>query len=361
MKKEYILGLMSGSSLDGLDIALCQFSFDEKPEKGQIEWKILEADTIPYSEEWIDRLRKLPTSPSTDLYQADAALGGLFGEMVSQFLTDKNIQPSLVASHGHTIFHYPEKGFTVQIGHGSTLSEKCQIPVLYDLRMSDIAAGGQGAPFAPIVDEWLFPEYDFFLNLGGIANIACKTTNGYIGYDVIGANQTLDALARSIHLDYDHNGLLAKKGQINPVLYQQIQDLPFLQEPHPKSLDNQWVAQNMTQPVLDFDDSVSNKLNTIVEIVAKEIGHNINQLIPFTSGHQLLITGGGAHNGYLIERIQHYCDPKVKVTIPAKKLINNKESLLIALMGLLYKYKIPNSSPSVTGATHNTIGGVLAT
>ncbi len=363
MKKiHHIIGLMSGSSLDGLDIAFCRFEFDESPKKGQIEWQIIESTTIPYPLDWQIRLRKTISMSPLELLETDAALGQWMGLEVKQFIQEKELDIDLVASHGHTVFHFPEKGYTLQIGHGNHLAENCELPVIYDFRMADIAAGGLGAPLAPVVDEWLFTDYDFFLNLGGIANIACHTQNGFIGYDVIGANQTLDALAGKLELPFDKGGQIAAQGTINPELFDQIQKIDFFQQPYPKSLDNQWVVKNITQPILEYNDTIPNKMATMVELIAKNIGQEINPLLPIALGkkHQLLVTGGGAHNTFLMERIRHYCDDSIEVIIPQKEIINGKESLLIALLGLLNLYDIPNSSPSVTGARRNTLGGILA-
>ena len=363
MKKiHHIIGLMSGSSLDGLDIAFCRFEFDESPKKGQIEWQIIESTTIPYSSEWQSRLRKTISMSAPELLETDAALGRWMGQEVKKFIQEKDLDIDLVASHGHTVFHFPEKGFTLQIGHGNHLAENCGLPVIYDFRMADIAAGGQGAPMAPVVDEWLFTDYDFFLNLGGIANIACHTKDGFVGYDVIGANQTLDALAGKLNKPYDKGGQIAASGIINPKLFDQIQDLEFFQDNYPKSLDNQWVVKNMTQPILAFDDTIPNKMATMVELIAVNVGKEINPLLSVAHGskHQMLVTGGGAHNTFLMEKIRHYCDASLEIIIPEKAIINGKESLLIALLGLLNLYDIPNSSPSVTGADRNSVGGVLA-
>jgi len=353
---------MSGSSLDGLDIAFCRFEFDDHPKKGKIEWQILESTTIPYPVEWQTRLRKTITMSAQELLETDAALGQWMGQQVKEFIQEKDLDIDMVTSHGHTVYHFPEKGYTLQIGDGNHLAEKCELPVIYDFRMADIAANGQGAPMAPVVDEWLFSNYDFFMNLGGIANISCHTKDGFIGFDVIGANQTLDALAGKAGLPYDKGGKIASQGTINHKLFDEIQQIDFFQAPYPKSLDNQWVAKNMTHPILTFDDTIPNKMATMVELIAKNLGDEINQLLPIASGgkHQMLVTGGGAHNTFLMERIQHYCDSQLEIIIPKKEIIDGKESLLIALLGLLNLYDIPNSSPSVTGATHNTVGGILA-
>ena len=361
-KTHHIIGLMSGSSIDGLDIAFCRFEFDESPKKGQIQWQIIESTTVPYPINWQNRLRKTTSMSAPELLETDAALGRWMGQEVKKFIHEKELKVDLVASHGHTVFHFPEKGYSLQIGNGNHLAEKCGLPVIYDFRMADIAAGGQGAPLAPVVDEWLFTDYDFFLNLGGIANVACHTKDGFVGYDVIGANQTLDALAGKLDLAYDKGGQIAAQGTINHQLFESIQQIGFFQENYPKSLDNQWVVKNMTQPILAFNDSIPNKMATMVELIAKNIGTEINQLLPIAKRekHQMLVTGGGTHNTFLMEKINHYCDDHIEIIIPKKEIIDSKESLLIALLGLLNFYGVPNSSPTVTGANQNTLGGVWA-
>ncbi len=352
---------MSGSSLDGLDMAYCRFEFEERPQKDQIQWAILDATTIPYPDEWQQRLRKTTSMSAVDLAETDAALGKWMGQQVKDFVNKKHLNVDLVASHGHTVFHFPEKGFSFQIGNGHHLAEKCHLPVIYDFRMADIAAGGQGAPLAPVADEWLFPTYDFFLNVGGIANIACHTQDGFVGYDVIGANQILDALAGKMGLHFDEGGQIAAKGTVNPELASIIQNIDFFRQPYPKSLDNQWVIHNMIAPILAFDDNIPNKMATTVELIAQFVAKEINQLLPIAQGnqHQLLVTGGGAHNTFLMQRLREYTDSKIEIIIPDSQIINNKESLLMALLGLLNLYDIPNSSPSVTGASRNTVGGTM--
>jgi len=353
---------MSGSSLDGLDIAFCRFQFNESPQKGQIDWQIIKSQTIPYPAEWQARLRKTISMSALELLETDAALGQWMGQQVKSFIVKQDLDIDLIASHGHTVFHFPEKGYSLQIGHGNHLAKNCELPVIYDFRMADIAANGQGAPLAPVVDEWLFTDYDFFMNLGGIANIACHTKDGFVGYDIIGANQTLDALADKLNLPFDKGGKIASQGTINAKLIDIIQENEFFQKPYPKSLDNQWVAKNITNPILNFDDTIPNKMATMVEMIALNLAKEINGLLPFTKGdkHQLLVTGGGAHNTFLMERIRHHCDDQLKIIVPEKQLIDGKEALLIALLGLLNLYDIPNSSPSVTGADRNTIGGIMA-
>ena len=356
---KHIIGLMSGSSLDGIDLALCRFAFDEIPSPRHIDWQIIRAETIPYPPEWHRRLREAPRLSGLELHALDAALGRYFGEAVRTFLQSSEKDCDAVASHGHTVFHFPQRGISVQIGSGHHLAAVCGLPVIYDFRMADIAAGGQGAPLAPVVDEWLLPDYDLCLNIGGIANLSAVVDDRRIGFDIIGANQILDALARRAGHDYDAGGGIAAAGTVLPDLLQQVLADEFLTRPFPKSLGNHHI-QEKTLPLFDqYPAAIPDKLATAVEAIARETARQIHVLAP-SGPKRLLVTGGGAHNDYLIARLRHFLDDHIELVRPDKMLIDYKESLLMALLGLLRLYHIPNSLPAVTGARHNTIGGTTA-
>ncbi|MGB1216329.1 MAG: anhydro-N-acetylmuramic acid kinase, partial [Saprospiraceae bacterium] len=232
-KKYSVLGLMSGSSLDGLDIALCSFTLSEKG----MEWSIDIAETIPFSEKWMARLIGLPRSLAIDFYKTHTYFGHYMAELVNPFLKKYQIEPDFIASHGHTIYHYPNKMMTCQIGDGAALAAKTGLPVICDFRTHDVALQGEGTPLAPTADRFLFNGFDYYLNLGGIANISFHHPQ-WTAYDVVPCNQVLNFLAQEKNLAYDKDGYLAKSGNIIPELLEELQGDKYFSLTPPKSLDN---------------------------------------------------------------------------------------------------------------------------
>lgn len=361
MTTYHIIGLMSGSSLDGLDIAHCQFSVNEAHEI--LSWEILQADTMPYSEQWQERLRNLPTVNALELAQADVAYGALIGEMVNQFIQERGVTPDYIASHGHTIFHYPEEKLSLQIGDGAAIAAATGHHVLCNFRTQDIALGGQGAPLAPTADQYLFGEYQCCLNLGGIANLSVQTPRGYVAFDICGANQILNALVAPLGLEYDDKGAIAASGQLIPALYEQSLGLPFFQEDYPKSLGNDWVQEHQVQAFLAYEASIADKLNTANRMIGQLIANHlrtVRQREKLSPGQlNMLITGGGAFNEFMVDCIQEACGAAVQVHIPSPIIIGFKEAALMALMGLLRIRQQPNCLCSVTGASQDSINGAL--
>ena len=356
---------MSGSSLDGLDVAYCRF--DTAWVEGVFlvkNWKLLLADTLPFSTEWQDRLRQLPSASALDFCNAHAAFGHYLGELVNQFFSEKKLLPAqtdLIASHGHTIFHEPARGFTTQIGDGAALAANTGCTVISDFRTSDVALGGQGAPLAPMADKMLFPGYDFYLNIGGIANITCHAgKDHFIAFDVCGANQALNALANLVGQPYDADGHLAASGQLDPLLFEKINGPDFFAQPYPKSLSNQWVQQHLTQACLQSTSPINDRLHTVCQHVALQLEQSVRQV--FENEHltkkkyRLLATGGGAFNGYLMQCIQQRL-PNLDVVIPSEKVVKFKEALLMALLGVMRLAGAPNCISSVTGAKRDAVGG----
>lgn len=366
MKKYRIAGLMSGSSLDGLDIAIADFELkDIQPIK--IEWKFIAAETIPFSDEWQQKLRTASTYNALDFCKLNAELGHYFGSIVKKYLTTKNIKPDYIASHGHTIFHYPNEHFTVQIGDGAAIAAITGIDVITEFRTTDVAIGGQGAPLAPLADKYMFEGYDFYVNIGGIANISCNVEGNFYAFDTGAANQVLNSLAQSIGKEYDDKGNLAALGSINLQLLEAINSHPYYQKTYPKSLDNTWVQQNVL-PILQHSSIFLNdKLATATEHIAQKLVDGIKNVIRKESfvkeKIRMLITGGGAFNDFLIERINAQLISNglenIEIVIPNKDIINFKEALLIGLLGLLRIEKIPNSLATSTGAAKDNINGCI--
>ncbi len=360
METYHSIGLMSGSSLDGLDIAYCRFTLND------LRWSysILHTEVVPYSSEWIHRLQHLPNATALELSECNAELGRYFGDAVKNFVAQHGVQNKVdvVASHGHTIFHFPEKHFTTQIGDAATLSVRCELPVVCDFRSADIAAGGQGTPIVPIGDWHFFREYAYCLNIGGIANISRHTNRGMVAFDICSANQVLNRLAASLGQEYDAGGNLAATGQLHHELLNALNALEYYQRAYPKSLDNSFSRQ-IIAPLLDaFSISAEDKLRTFTEHIALQVAAHIRMIAErekFTSqpSTRMLCTGGGAFNHFLMQRIQFLSG--LQVHVPDEQTVKFKEALVIALMGVLRLRGEANVLCTVTGAARDTVGGTV--
>ena len=345
MKEYTAIGLMSGSSLDGIDLALVHFTIDGE----SINYHILATETMPYPELWQRQLSDAFLSTPDALKPLDHAYGCYLGQCVNSFIERVGARPDFVASHGHTIFHRPEQGITLQIGDGQAIADRCGIITINDFRSEDVSKGGQGAPLVPIGDKLLFHDYEICLNIGGIANLSYETNGNRIAYDVCIANQALNHLAHRVGLAYDKDGSLAREGKVNPVLLDRLNDNVFYQQAPPKSLGREFFE--MHQRVLLDGYEVAEALATMTEHIALQISRAVE---PLSQG-KMLITGGGAHNRYLIERIQHHT--KHQVVLPDDRTIDYKEALIFALLGLLKMEGKTNVLRSVTGASSDSCSG----
>lgn len=361
MNSYRIIGLMSGTSLDGLDIAYCSFRLY----KQKWQYKILNAECISYTDEWRERLATLVSKDLITYLTTDADYGYYLGMLVNQFITKHQLlgKVQYIASHGQTIVHQPNLRFSAQIGNGAAIAETTKLPIICNLRANDIAAGGQGAPVVPFTDLNLFPEHRFCLNLGGIANISCKLSGQrIIGYDICPNNLILNYLANLMGKPYDSEGKLAESGNLHETLLTSLNDLPYYQRPYPKSLDAAFVQQEVLPVLLNYQIPVQDQLRTIVEHIAIQIAGQIvlinqNEDIDHQTQNTLLITGGGAFNTHLIQRIAALTS--AKTIVPDHLTINYKEALAMAFMAVLRLRHQPNCLSSVTGATHNTVGGCV--
>lgn len=367
MKKIYhAIGLMSGSSLDGLDVAYCRFETERHGEAFHLsQWELLQAETLQLSPLWQLQLKQLPGATAIELAEAHVAFGQYLGELVQSFFIQKKIDATkvdLIASHGHTIFHEPARGFTLQIGDGAALSTGTGCATVCDFRSSDVALGGQGAPLAPMADKMLYPGYDFYLNIGGIANIACNADGRFIAFDVTGANQPLNALANLLGQPYDKGGGLAAIGCLHELLFEKLNHLPYLSSSYPKSLSNQWVQENIVEPSLRIFGPVEDRLHTVCRHIAFQLRQSLLQVIEnegFTKEkYQMLATGGGVFNDFLMRCIREE-NPAVEVVIPSGEVIGFKEACLMALLGVMRLEGVPNCISSVTGAKMDAIGGAV--
>lgn len=345
--KVLAIGLMSGTSLDGLDVCLAEFE-----KQDQWSFQIHKAETLPYSEDWENKLRNSIHLSAEDLQELNSEYGFYLGQQVKEFINRhqlKNI--SLIASHGHTVFHQPQRKFTLQIGDGRAIRLETGLPVIYDFRSQDVLMKGNGAPLVPIGDELLFSDYSACLNLGGFSNISLSLQGKRIAFDIAPVNIVLNNLAQKVNKSFDEHGTLARKGKINEALLNQLNALDFYQQPHPKSLGVEWCRQHIF-PLLEKIETLD-ALATFTEHIAQQISHVINE----NHIRDILITGGGAYNTFLIEKIK--AKTTSDVILPEKKIIDYKEALIFAFMGVLKMKNEINVLSSATGSTADHCSGII--
>lgn len=339
---------MSGSSLDGVDIAYCEFTYDDS-----WQYSIIFAETFPYPEEWSIALSEMPEQKGNKLIEYDISYGRYLGELLNGFINKHNLNPDIICSHGHTVFHSPEKGFTFQLGNGQAIASSTGVKTISDFRIGDILLGGQGAPLVPIGDSLLFSEYDFCINIGGIANISFEDDNKRVALDICPANQLLNYLSRQAGKPYDENGGIAQLGKMNKQLFEGLNNHPYYSLPYPKSMSNQLVSDSFISIIDNSDTSVQDKLYT----VCKHIAYQINSTTKVIKGDKVLITGGGAHNNFLVTAIQK--EIMRTVIVPDKLIVDNKEALIFAFMGVLRNEGKINCLASATGAGRDSSSGVV--
>lgn len=353
-----LIGVMSGTSLDGIDLCYAEFWKDS-----QKNWRYSMpfTDSIAYDDEWREKLNTAEHLSAFEYIKLDRSLGRKFGRYIRAFIDKNNLKVDFVCSHGHTIFHQPEIGITSQIGHGPEIARYSGCNVINDFRIADLAFQGQGAPLVPVGDRLLFHEYHYRLNLGGIANISFETNNETIAFDVSPANMPLNHFVREINLEFDNGGELAQKGHIDQNILDQLNNLPFYSSFEVKSLGKEWFIDTYL-PLISKIEKLEDKLATSVEHTALQVANVINFASQKSKLHfgkeKLLITGGGAYNTFLIDRIKHHCK-NIDAVIPEKEIITHKEALLFAFLGCLRLKKEVNCLKSVTGATIDNCGGVI--
>lgn len=347
MSEYNAIGLMSGTSLDGIDIAACKFVLSE----GKWSFKILSCKTYPYSSEWKSKLGGLASTDAFTFSSANVEYGHLLGKLTRSFLDNSNFKPDLIASHGHTIFHQPEKGLTTQIGSGSAIAAETGLPVVCDFRSADVALGGQGAPLVPVGDHLLFSEYDACLNLGGFANISMKHEGERIAYDICPANIIFNRIASRMGMDYDNKGNLARAGTVDTDLLEKFDRISYYKQKWPKSLGREWLEAEFLPIADSYAGAPANLMRTACEHVARQI----KRTIPVRKVSSVLVTGGGTYNQFLMTRIR-YNDSNNWI-IPQDELIDYKEALIFAFLGVLRWRNEPNIFRSVTGSRVNHSGG----
>ncbi|MBR4803612.1 MAG: anhydro-N-acetylmuramic acid kinase [Bacteroidales bacterium] len=354
-----ILGLMSGTSLDGIDLALCDIS-----EHG---YSVLAAETVPYLAEWKQRLSTLEKASAYEYALANVELGHLFGRAINRFLEGKE-RPEAIASHGHTIFHQPQLQLTTQIGDGDAIAAETGLPVVSNFRTLDVALGGQGAPLVPIGDELLFGEYDACLNLGGIANISYKThpnpsrgEGTRVAFDICPCNMALNRLAAMLGYPYDDGGRNARGGEVHTCLLHDLDALEYYADEGPKSLGKEWFVEQFWPLVKGFLGVVpsQSQVRDALATVTSHIAIQIARVLERQQIRTLLVTGGGAWNSYLLELLSKYRS-EIDITVPDALIVNYKEALIFALLGYLRLTEKVNTLASVTGAKCDSIGGNIS-
>ncbi len=345
--KYYVIGVMSGTSLDGLDTALCEFvKSDEK-------WffNLIDYQYTPYTNEFRQLLESAYHCPARQLVEIDARFGIFIADEVNKIVSRNNISVDLVASHGQTIFHMPENGYTCQIGSGAHIAELTGITTVCDFRTQDVVMGGQGAPLVPIGDALLFSDYAACLNLGGFANISYEFNGKRIAYDICPVNIVLNYLSGKLSIEYDLDGKLAQSGSVINNTLDILNKLDFYRKEYPKSLGKEWVDK-FIYPVIKDVDPVDG-LRTFVQHIAHQISVNIGRV----DGAKVLVTGGGAKNKYLIQLISQMTSKEI--IIPQEQIIDMKEAIVFAFLGVLRLRGEINCLASVTGAKRDSCSGAI--
>ena len=353
-----VIGVMSGSSLDGLDIAFVQL----QENGGKWSYEILHADCYEYDSKWINKLKNAIDLPALDYQLLHTEYGHYLGKQINLFIETNNLhhQVALISSHGHTTFHVPQKLMTAQLGDGAAIAAETHLPVVTDLRAMDIAFGGQGAPIVPIGEKLLLGDYTYFLNLGGIANISANINDSFVAFDVCAANRVLNMLAEEKGFAFDDNGKIAAAGSVNDELLQKLNKLEYYELPFPKSLANDFGIETVFPIIKQSSLSIEDAMRTYVEHIVIQIKNAIVNCQLTTNNCQLIATGGGAFNSFVISRLKEVLQQlNVEVIIPEKNLVMYKEAMIMALMGILRWREEYNVLSSVTGAKRNSIGGAL--
>ena len=344
-QSQKIVGVMSGTSMDGLDLALCEF----KTQKEQVSFKLLASQTIAYDATWKKELQAVFSASAETYFKLHSAYGAFIGQQVDTFLTKHQQSADAIASHGHTIFHQPQQGFSTQIGCGATIAAKTGVTAVCDFRSLDIALNGQGAPLVPLGDRDLFHQTESCLNIGGIANISFTKDTKTSAFDICIANMALNYLSETVGKDFDDGGKMAASGNCSNTLLQALLKLDTQQ----RSLGREFFENHFLPILHNSTVSLNDKLATCVEYTAMQITETLNK----QQLKSVLITGGGAYNTFLIERLKHYY--KGIIEIPTDNIIQFKEAIIFAYLGYLRLNEKTNTLSSVTKASRDSVGGAV--
>jgi anhydro-N-acetylmuramic acid kinase len=350
-KENYnVVGVMSGTSLDGIDLAHINF----ETAAGKWTFEILESETIAYPDDWVATLKEAVSYSKPELDIVDAKYTKLLAKVIRNFVVKHQIENlDAVCSHGHTVLHQPQNGITLQIGNLREIASLIGQTVVCDFRVADVALGGQGAPLVPIGDRILFSDYDYCLNLGGFSNVSFEHEAKRIAFDISPVNTVLNSYANILGLEYDNRGEISQSGQIDKELLEQLDSLEFYSRSFPKSLGYEFVKEIVLPIIESYNIPIPDKLRTFAEHIARQI----SLALPNKNG-KMLITGGGAYNDFLISLIKNHLQT-VEIVIPDKKLLEFKEALIFALLGVLRLRNEVNVLSSVTGARHDHSSGKI--
>lgn len=345
-----VIGVMSGTSLDGIDLARIRFAIDN----GKWSFEILETETVPYHKNWVQKLKSAVDFSKEELIQLNDDYTVHLSNVIRIFIEKHQLQNlDVVCSHGHTILHQPQNGFTLQIGNLPEIAKILNQKVVCDFRVQDVNLGGQGAPLVPIGDRILFSDYDYCLNLGGFSNVSFEQNGNRIAFDISAVNTVLNFYANQLGFDYDDKGSISKSGQMNARLLSDLNELEYYKKTFPKSLGFESV-KNIILPMIEkYSIPTEDKMRTFTENIALQTA----SALPKKQG-KLLITGGGAYNDFLIERMQYHL-PEMEIIIPDAKILEYKEALIFALLGVLKLRNEINVLSSVTGAKHDHSSGLI--
>lgn len=351
------IGLMSGSSLDGLDIVYATF----KENDSKWSYKVNAAACFPFSSSWKNKLKNAVKLNASDYLLLHSEFGKYNGEKVNEFLRKNLIKTKIdvIGSHGHTTFHLPAKNMTHQLGEGASIAATTKIQTVSDLRNMDVALNGQGAPIVPVGEKLLFPEYRYFLNIGGICNVSIHEKKSILAFDVCPANRVLNMLSNELGKQYDKGGNLARSGRVIHSLLEDLNALKYYSGSYPKSLPNSF-GTDVIYPMLKISGvNIYDAMATFSEHIAQQL---MKSLVVFQRKkvEKMLITGGGAFNSYVIERIQYYLQPLgIEAVVPGHDMVNYKEALIMSLIAVLRLREEANVLATVTGAKRNSCGGAL--
>jgi anhydro-N-acetylmuramic acid kinase len=349
-KENYnVIGVMSGTSLDGIDLAYIKFNYSN-----QWKFEIFQSETVSYPDEWVYNLKNAIAFSTTELEELNRSYTQFLAAVIADFISKNNLVAiDSVCSHGHTILHQPQNGITLQIGNLPMLSQLLNQNIVCDFRVQDVALGGQGAPLVPIGDKLLFNEYDYCLNLGGFSNVSFNEDGTRIAFDISPVNTVLNFYANSLGLEYDDAGKIAKSGKLNEALFQELNVIDFYSKSYPKSLGMEFVNQYVFTIIETKAMQTDAILHTFVEHIAFQIARSLTK-----KTGKLLVTGGGAYNLYLLERMKFYL-PKMEIIVPDTKVIEFKEALIFGFLGVLRLRNEVNVLSSVTGAKEDHSSGKI--
>jgi anhydro-N-acetylmuramic acid kinase len=341
---------MSGTSLDGLDIACCDFTFVNNT----WEFNLLCADTVTYTPQFATQLKNIANGSALELAMMHNTFGRYCADEVNKFVAKHNCKPKLIASHGQTVFHNPAKGYTTQIGCGATIAALTGITTVCDFRTKDVALQGQGAPLVPIADKYLFGNYAACLNLGGFANVSFDNDGKRIAFDICAVNTIINYLCNKINVPFDKDGIIATKGEVNEKLLYELNSLPYFKQPPPKSLGFEWLNDCVLPIIEHHQNSIENKLRTVYEHISQSIAAVLNS---YCSNKTVLVSGGGAYNIFLIKLISE--KTTAKIIVADNSITEFKEAIAFAFLGVLRYNNKTNTLSSVTGASVDSIGGAV--